>query len=101
MLMTHAAFVQPEGQIAIFDAIANAWLDVDDADERAPSLRRQLPWLAQPAPSSDWTTPRAAWDAFWGVVDAAPSPAQAHAPQHAPLHFTPPPLPTLTPSPSP
>src|SRR5260221_3016914 len=73
MLMTHAAFVQPERQIAVFDAIANAWLDVDDADERAASLRRQLPWLAQPAPSTHWTTPRPAWDAFSGGVDSDPS----------------------------
>ena len=42
MLMTHAAFVQPERQIAVFDAIANSWLDVDDADERAASLRQQI-----------------------------------------------------------
>ena len=45
VLMSHAAFVQPERQIAIFDAIANAWLDIDGAAERAKSLERQLPWL--------------------------------------------------------
>ncbi len=28
--MAHAAFVQPERQIAIFDAIANAWLDLEN-----------------------------------------------------------------------
>src|SRR5258708_6918115 len=88
MLMTHAAFVQPERQIAVFDAIAHAWLDVDDADERAASLRRQQPWLGQTAPSSDWTTPRAVWDAFWGVVDAGPAAAPGDAPQDAALDFT-------------
>jgi ubiquinone biosynthesis protein Coq4 len=42
MLMTHAAFVEPERQIAIFfDAIANAWLEVNDAAARAASLRQQ------------------------------------------------------------
>jgi hypothetical protein len=30
-LMSHAAFAQPERQIAIFDAIASAWLDLDSA----------------------------------------------------------------------
>ena len=44
MLMTHAAFVQPERQIAVFDAIADAWLDVDDTAERAASLRRISAW---------------------------------------------------------
>jgi hypothetical protein len=58
MLMTHAAFVERERQIAIFDAIANAWLDVNDAAARAASLR-QLPWLKDgTVPSSEWTPPR-------------------------------------------
>ena len=34
VLMAHAAFVQPERQIAIFDAIADAWLDLGtDSDK--------------------------------------------------------------------
>jgi ubiquinone biosynthesis protein Coq4 len=87
VLMSHAAFVQPERQIAIFDAIANAWLDIDDEAERAAALRRQLPWLAQSALET-WTTPRSVWDAFWGVVDAQPSaPSDAPAKDQA-LDFT-------------
>jgi len=89
ILMTHAAFVQPERQIAVFDAIAAAWLDVSEAGERAGSLRQQLPWLTQPPSSSEWTTPRAVWDAFWGVVDADPAAAQSNAPpKDAALDFT-------------
>jgi hypothetical protein len=54
VLMAHAAFAQPERQIAVFDAIANSWLDVDEAGERGASLRQQLPWLTDtPAPSGD------------------------------------------------
>jgi ubiquinone biosynthesis protein Coq4 len=87
MLMTHAAFVQPERQIAVFDAIAHAWLDVDDAAERAASLRERLPWLTQPVSASDWTTPRGVWDAFWGVVDADPTPP-GDAPKDPALDFT-------------
>jgi ubiquinone biosynthesis protein Coq4 len=77
VLMAHAAFVEPERQIAIFDAIANAWLDLDQAD-RAACLRGQLKWLDAPAPQSPggWHTPRAVWDAFWAVVDAEPAPPQ-------------------------
>jgi ubiquinone biosynthesis protein Coq4 len=87
VLMSHAAFVQPERQIAIFDAIANAWLDIDNEAERAESLRRQLPWLAHSALET-WTTPRGVWDAFWGVVDAQPSaPSDAPAKDQA-LDFT-------------
>jgi ubiquinone biosynthesis protein Coq4 len=88
VLMSHAAFVQPERQIAIFDAIANAWLDVDSDAERAQSLQRQLPWLTQSAPIETWTTPRGVWDAFWGVVDAEPAaPSDAPAKDQA-LDFT-------------
>jgi ubiquinone biosynthesis protein Coq4 len=87
VLMSHAAFVQPERQIAIFDAIANAWLDIDNEAERAASLREQLPWLAQSALET-WTTPRGVWDAFWGVVDAQPSaPSDATGKDQA-LDFT-------------
>jgi ubiquinone biosynthesis protein Coq4 len=88
MLMTHAAFVEPERQIAIFDAIADAWLDVSDATARAASLR-QLPWLKVAAvPSSEWTPPRAVWDAFWSVVDAEPAAPQVNAPKDQALDFT-------------
>src|ERR1700689_899874 len=72
ILMAHAAFVQPERQIAIFDAIAHAWLDLDEASDRTTSLRRQLSWLTAPAVVEEWQPPRAVWDAFWSVVDAEP-----------------------------
>ena len=88
MLMTHAAFVEPERQIAIFDAIANAWLDVNDAAARAASLR-ELPWLKQATVlSSELTPPRALWDAFWGVVDAEAATPQDTAPKDQALDFT-------------
>jgi ubiquinone biosynthesis protein Coq4 len=89
MLMAHAAFAQPERQIAVFDAIATAWLDVDEAGQRAASLRQQLQWLTDTsAPSSDWQTPQAVWDAFWSVVDADPAAAQSDAPKDQALDFT-------------
>ena len=78
MLMAHAAFVQPERQIAIFDAIAGAWLDLDEDADRRESLQRQLPWLSAPPVIEEWQTPRAVWGAFWGVVDAEPK-AQSDA----------------------
>jgi ubiquinone biosynthesis protein Coq4 len=87
-LMSHAAFVQPERQIAIFDAIASAWLDIDSATGRAESLERQLPWLVQNAPLDAWTTPRGVWDAFWGVVDADPPAPSDSAPKDQALDFT-------------
>jgi ubiquinone biosynthesis protein Coq4 len=88
VLMSHAAFVQPERQIAIFDAIASAWLDLSSDSERAASLARQLPWLEQDAQAETWTTPRAVWDAFWGVVDAEPAAPSAAAPKDQALDFT-------------
>jgi len=89
VLMAHAAFAQPERQIAVFDAIADAWLEVDEPGQRAASLRRQLPWFRDtPAPSSDWKTPQAVWDAFWGVVDADPAAAPGDAPKDQALDFT-------------
>ena len=88
MLMTHAAFVEPERQIAIFDAIADAWLDMNDTAARVASLRR-LPWLKEATPpSSEWTPPRAVWDAFWDVVDAEPAAPQVDAPKDQALDFT-------------
>jgi ubiquinone biosynthesis protein Coq4 len=88
ILMSHAAFVQPERQIAIFDAIANAWLGIDQEAERAASLKRQLPWLTQNAPLESWTTPRGVWDAFWAVVDADPSAPSESPPKDQALDFT-------------
>ena len=73
VLMAHAAFVQPERQIGIFDAIADAWLDLDSGADRMAPLRQQLSWLRAPAVIQEWQTPRAVWDAFWGVVDAEPA----------------------------
>jgi ubiquinone biosynthesis protein Coq4 len=89
VLMAHAAFVQPERQIAIFDAIAHAWLDLDSAD-RAAYLRGQLAWLEAPASASpdDWKTPRAVWDAFWAVVDAEPAAPNEGAAKDQALDFT-------------
>jgi ubiquinone biosynthesis protein Coq4 len=88
VLMAHAAFVEPERQIAIFDAIANAWLDLCPAD-RAESLRGQLKWLEAPASPDGWKTPRAVWDAFWGVVDAEPeAPKEGGAAKDQALDFT-------------
>jgi ubiquinone biosynthesis protein Coq4 len=75
-LMAHAAFVEPVRQIAIFDAIAAAWLDVTADPDRAALLERELPFMkAAPNSSNEWTPPRAVWDAFWGIVDADPAAA--------------------------
>jgi ubiquinone biosynthesis protein Coq4 len=71
-LMAHAAFVDPERQIAIFDAIAEAWLDSSGADARRALLQERLGFLtAAPAvlPGDAWKTPTAIWDAFWAVAD--------------------------------
>jgi len=87
-LMSHAAFVQPERQITIFDAIADAWLDVENESDRAPSLRRQLSWLSEPAVIEEWQTPRAVWDAFWSVVDAEPGTQSSAEGKDAALDFT-------------
>jgi hypothetical protein len=88
LLMAHAAFVQPERQIGIFDAIANAWLDLENGADRMASLREQLSWLTAPAVIEEWQTPRAVWDAFWSVVDAEPAaPSNAGAKDNA-LDFT-------------
>lgn len=73
-LMTHAAFVEPVRQIAIFDAIAAAWLDLSAERDRAALLARELPFLRGAAIASDgWKTPRAVWEAFWAIVDADPA----------------------------
>jgi len=89
VLMAHAAFVEPERQIAVFDAIASAWLDLDPAD-RAGYLRGQLKWLDAPAPASsgNWQTPRAVWDAFWDVVDAEPAAPEGGTAKNQALDFT-------------
>jgi ubiquinone biosynthesis protein Coq4 len=87
-LMSHAAFVQPERQIAIFDAIASAWLDLAGAEERAVSLKRRLPWLSQAMQVEEWTPPRGVWDAFWAVVDAEPAPPSDAPPKDQALDFT-------------
>jgi ubiquinone biosynthesis protein Coq4 len=88
VLMAHAAFVQPERQIAIFDAIANAWLDLEKDSERAASLQQQLSWLSAPAVLEEWQTPRAVWDAFWSVVDAEPGTQSTAAAKDSALDFT-------------
>jgi ubiquinone biosynthesis protein Coq4 len=88
MLMAHAAFVQPERQIAIFDAIANVWLDLEPESDRMASLRRQLSWLSAPPVIEQWQTPRAVWDAFWSVVDAEPAAQSNAAAKDNALDFT-------------
>ena len=88
MLMAHAAFVQPERQIAIFDAIAHAWLDLEKASGRAAALRHQLPWLNAPAVVEEWRTPQAVWDAFWSIVDAEPTAQSTAATKDSALDFT-------------
>ena len=87
-LIAHAAFVQPERQIAIFDAIASAWLDLEKESERAASLLHQLPWLSESAAVEEWQTPRAVWDAFWSVVDAEPAAQSTAGTKDSALDFT-------------
>lgn len=74
-LMAHAAFVEPVRQIAIFDAIASAWLDLTAERDRAALLERELRFAAVQSSSGGWKTPRAVWDAFWAIVDADPAAA--------------------------
>ncbi len=88
VLMAHAAFVQPERQIGIFDAIARAWLDLEQDSDRIASLRQQLAWLNAPAAVEEWQTPRAVWDAFWSVVDAEPAAPTSAAAKDNALDFT-------------
>jgi ubiquinone biosynthesis protein Coq4 len=89
-LMTHAAFVEPERQILIFDTIASAWLDHSSEVERAAALRHPLAWIDHGGDElGGWHTPRAVWDSFWGVVDAEPTaPAEGAQPKDAALDFT-------------
>src|SRR5277367_6344781 len=69
-LMAHAAFVEPERQIAIFDAIADAWIDLTAGDARRALLQERLGLLSPPAPASDaWKTPQVIWDSFWAIAD--------------------------------
>jgi ubiquinone biosynthesis protein Coq4 len=87
-LMAHAAFVQPERHIAVFDAIAGAWLDLERAADRAASLRQQLSWLTAPPVVEEWQTPDAVWKAFWSVVDAEPGTQANTGAKDAALDFT-------------
>ena len=71
-LMAHAAFVEPERQIAIFDAVAEAWLDESDEDARRALLQERLKFLnkSSPVPAAGaWKTPHVIWDAFWAIAD--------------------------------
>jgi ubiquinone biosynthesis protein Coq4 len=69
-LMAHAAFVEPERQIAIFDAIAEAWLDVSGADARRALLQERLEFQSTRVRAAGaWQTPNAIWDAFWAIAD--------------------------------
>jgi Coenzyme Q (ubiquinone) biosynthesis protein Coq4 len=72
VLMAHAAFVEPERQIAIFDALAEAWLDVSGVDARCELLHGRLEFLnisSQVPADGAWKTPHAIWDAFWAIAD--------------------------------
>jgi ubiquinone biosynthesis protein Coq4 len=84
-LMAHAAFVEPVRQIAIFDAIAAAWLDLATEKDRAALLGRELLFPAAPDAAGGWMTPRPVWDAFWAIVDTDPA---AAAEQNDALDFT-------------
>jgi ubiquinone biosynthesis protein Coq4 len=86
-LMSHAAFVEPVRQIAIFDAIAAAWLDLSTDQDRAALLGRELQFPAAADSSGNWKTPRAVWDAFWAIVDTDPAEA-AKQNDAKPLDFT-------------
>jgi ubiquinone biosynthesis protein Coq4 len=86
-LMTHAAFVEPVRQIAVFDAIAAAWLDLATDEDRAALLGRELKFPPAPDSSIGWQTPRAVWDAFWAIVDADPA-AAAKQNESKALDFT-------------
>lgn len=71
-LMAHAAFVEPERQIAIFDAIAEAWLDASGAAARCALLQAKLDFPNSSSPvaaAGTWVTPAAIWDAFWAIAD--------------------------------
>src|SRR5271168_5295703 len=70
VLMAHAAFVEPERQIAIFDAIAEAWLDLSGGDARRALLQERLEFPGSPLPAAGaWKTPDVIWDAFWAIAD--------------------------------
>jgi ubiquinone biosynthesis protein Coq4 len=84
-LMSHAAFVEPVRQIAIFDAIAAAWLDLTSEQDRAALVGRELRFPAAADAPDGWETPRAVWDAFWAIVDTDPA---AAAKQNNALDFT-------------
>lgn len=58
LLMTHAAFVDPENQVATFDALARA--QAGAALELPPGLAARR-------------VPRALWDGFWDIADAPPT----------------------------
>jgi ubiquinone biosynthesis protein Coq4 len=69
-LMAHAAFVEPERQISIFDAIAEAWLDLSGADARRALRQTRLGSLSpRLSTAAAWKTPKAIWDAFWAIAD--------------------------------
>jgi ubiquinone biosynthesis protein Coq4 len=86
-LMSHAAFVEPVRQIAIFDAIASAWLDLTAELDRAALLERELRFPPATNSSGGWQTPRAVWDAFWAIVDQDPAAAAKQNDANA-LDFT-------------
>lgn len=69
-LMAHAAFVDPESQMSIFDAIAAALQATPDAAGRLAQVIAALP----PA-SFTRTLPPPLWDAFWAIAGGDPASA--------------------------
>jgi ubiquinone biosynthesis protein Coq4 len=73
-LMAHAAFIEPERQIAIFDTLANAWLD-HEPDQRGAILANQLAFLGAQRNAGGRQAPQTLWDAFWKVMEFDPETA--------------------------
>lgn len=66
-LMTSAAFVAPEEQVAIFDAIADAVAASPDMAARAAHIAAALPFTAAGRPPV--ALPPALWGSFWAIID--------------------------------
>lgn len=70
-LMATATFVDPVGQVPIFDAIAAATAATSDSAQRAAQIAEALPWVTTGKPRV--ALPPALWDAFWTIVAKPPS----------------------------
>lgn len=69
-LMASAAYVVPQQQIAIFNAIDSAFAASSDPAERADHVAKSLPWVQDG--QSRISVPRALWDDFWKIILVAP-----------------------------